>query len=103
MHPRFAITVTFEIDAARIDEFMPLVHANAKESVMRELECLRFDVLLPDVTRTLPTVFLYEVYTSRQAFDEHLASRHFLHFDAVTKDMIKSKLVQSYEVHENIK
>ena len=103
MQPRFAITVTFEIDAVRLEEFMPLMHANARESVANEPGCLRFDVLQPESSGTVPAVCLYEVYISRQAFDDHLASRHFLHFDTVTKDMIKSKSIQSYQVFENIK
>lgn len=100
---RFAITVTFEIDNERFEVFLPLMHENAQASVREEPGCLRFDVLLPIEDSARRTVFLYEVYESRAAFDAHLASPHFLSFDEATRDMIIAKSVTIFEAFENAK
>jgi (4S)-4-hydroxy-5-phosphonooxypentane-2,3-dione isomerase len=100
---RFAITVTFEIDQKSFENFLPLMHENAKASVREEPGCLRFDVLLPVEISTRRTVFLYEVYESRAAFDTHLSSPHFLSFDEATRDMIVAKSVTLFEAFENVK
>ena len=101
--PRFAITVTFEINEKQFSAFLPLIHENARASVRDEPGCLRFDVLLPTQPRAQPAVFLYEVYESRAAFDAHLASSHYRTFDAATQDMIAAKSVDRFEVFENVK
>lgn len=90
----FAVTVHFEIHTARLEAFLPLMLQNARTSLQDEPGCLHFDTCH---TCGTAQVFLYEVYTSRAAFDLHLASNHFKAFDAAVADMIKAKNVQTFE------
>ena len=101
--PRYAITVMFEIKIAFYTQFLALVNDNAKTSIHLEPECFQFDVLTPAVSDKSTTVFLYEIYKDRAAFDDHLASDHFHYFEAATKDMVLQKTVVDFLVHKNIK
>jgi (4S)-4-hydroxy-5-phosphonooxypentane-2,3-dione isomerase len=104
----YAITVEFEVLATALPDFLRLVKANAAQSVESEKGCTRFDVLTPLTGREPPDslqsiVLLYEVYSSRAAFDVHLASAHFRQFDDATRAMVASKTVMEYAVAENAK
>ncbi|MEP2031460.1 MAG: putative quinol monooxygenase [Paracoccaceae bacterium] len=90
----YAVVVTFQIELARMAEFMPAMRHNAATSLKGELECHHFDVCTdPDRPGE---VVLYELYTDRTAFESHLASAHFKAFDAVAAPMITSKVVHTY-------
>ena len=92
----YMVTVTFDVDPARLDDFMPAVRANAKTSVAVEPGCRRFDVC-QDAER--PTrVFLYELYDDRAAFDAHLASARFKAFDGAVADMLCGKAVETWRL-----
>ena len=43
------------------------------------------------------TIFLYEVYQDRKAFDDHLSSNHFKEFDSAVRDWVESKVVQTWD------
>ena len=99
--PSFAVTVKFEVLRQHSQEFLMLVKQNAVTSVAMEPECLRFDILQSSDNGVLVEIFLYELYVSRQSFDYHLSSSHFVNFDSATKHMVNSKAVRTYvaEVH----
>ena len=99
----FAITVAFELLEGAFPEFHRLVAENAALSVKLEPDCLRFDVLTPTDAAGSTHVFLYEIYKDRAAFDLHLASDHFRHFDQRSRDLVISKTVVAYTVQENAK
>ena len=84
----YCVTVTFQIDPERMAEFLPLMIANAHASVTGEPGCQVFDVWSEGAT-----VYLYEVYDNRAAFDAHLASLHFKAFDAAVQGMVTSKQI----------
>lgn len=90
----FAVCVTFTIDPDDMTVFLPLMNANAGQSLRDEPGCLQFDVLT-DPSRP-GEVFLYERYTDAAAFDVHLASDHFRTFDQATGGMIINKVVKTY-------
>ncbi|MFT6272945.1 MAG: quinol monooxygenase YgiN [Dinoroseobacter sp.] len=90
----YAVTVTFLIKPDAFDDFMLLIRANSKTSLLDEIDCNQFDVAT-DPSRP-NEVFLYEVYTNRAAFDVHLGSSHFKSFDAATAELIASKDVRTY-------
>ena len=92
---QFALTVTFRLHPGQRDAFLPLMLDNARQSRASEPGCLRFDVLMPDPDDGV-TVFLYEVYTDRAAFDAHLAADHYHRFDAATRALVAGKLVQFF-------
>ena len=92
----FAVAVTFQIAPSQLDQFLPLMLANAKASVTDEPGCHQFDVAQnPD---TPATIFLYEVYDDEAAFKAHLGTSHFKSFDSATSAMIAEKVVNTYTV-----
>lgn len=88
----YVVTVGFDIQPARLAEFLPLMRENARASVENEPGCRQFDVCI-DPARPA-SVFLYEVYDDRAAFEVHLASAHFRRFDAAVRDMVANKTVR---------
>ncbi|MEO0670242.1 MAG: putative quinol monooxygenase [Pseudomonadota bacterium] len=91
----YVVTATFEIAAGQMAAFAPLIEENARASVRDEPGCLQFDVCTDPGQPA--TVFLYEIYTERAAFDAHLQAPHFKTFDAAARDMITDKTVQTFE------
>lgn len=89
----YVITVELEIDATKLDAFLPLMAQNAAASVRDEPGCLQFDVCQDQDKPN--QIFLYEVYDDRAAFDAHLATPHFIAFDEATASMIISKTVRA--------
>lgn len=74
-----------------MDDFLPLMRANAAVSLKEEPGCQVFEIC-----RDAQEVFLYEIYDSRKAFDAHLASEHFLTFDAAIAGMVLDKQVRFF-------
>jgi (4S)-4-hydroxy-5-phosphonooxypentane-2,3-dione isomerase len=93
----YALSVTFTLYPGRLDDFLPLMQANARQSLQDEPGCRIFDVALPQ-DGPPDTVFLWEIYDDRAAFDTHLASRHFRDFDLATAVMVQAKTVTFYQV-----
>ena len=89
-----AVTVLFEIWPQHWDEFIELVNQNAKTSLKLEKQCHQFDVCTDEARPHM--VFLYEIYESPAAFNDHLDSEHFKTFDAAVTKMIKTKDVKTY-------
>lgn len=87
----FCVCVTFDIAPDHHDRFVDRVRIQAVDS-RNEPGCHRFDVW---TEHGQPGgVFLYETYDDRAAFDAHLASDHFLAFDAeVAPYVLKKSLV----------
>lgn len=90
----FAVTVHFRIKPDRMQDFMPLMLENARQSRTVEPGCQQFDVCRANDAQT---VFLYEIYASRAAFDDHLHSPHFRAFDIAVADMVADKHVQMFD------
>ena len=91
----FIVTVCFEIKPAHLEDFTAAMLANARISVEQEPGCLQFDVAA--APEAPGQIFLYEVYTDRAAFDQHLASTHFQQFDGTVRDWVASKAVATYQ------
>ena len=96
----YVVTVVFEIRPEAAAAFLPLMLENARRSLEEEPGCLRFDVCgeeaAPDEAPS--RIFLYEIYRDRSAFDAHLASAHFLSFDAASRPMVARKEVSCWEL-----
>jgi autoinducer 2-degrading protein len=90
----FAVCVTFAIKPEFCAKFRQLVGENAKTSLVNEKGCSRFDVC-SDVDHP-DEIFLYEIYTSPEAFNRHLKTEHFLSFDRETAHMISAKEARTY-------
>lgn len=86
----YTIIISFDLKETCRDMFLGHVRANAAASLEREVDCLRFDVLVP-ISHAGPDVMLYEVYSDRSAFEAHLVSPHFAEFDAATREIVKRR------------
>ncbi|WP_297837197.1 putative quinol monooxygenase [uncultured Roseibium sp.] len=90
----YAVTVVFQIKAEAVEDFLPLMIANAEASLKDEPGCRQFDVCTdPDRPGD---VFLYELYDDADAFQVHLQTPHFKSFDAKVAGMIAQKTVRTY-------
>jgi quinol monooxygenase YgiN len=90
----YVVTVEFIAKGGCEDRFRRYMVANARSS--RELEpgCLQFDVAIDPADPA--TIFLYEIYTGKEAFDEHVASAHFREFNEATQDLVARKTVRVF-------
>jgi len=91
----YVVIVDFRIKPERLAAFMPLMLENARLSRETEPGCRIFDVCVDPKEKT--SVFLYELYDDRAAFDAHLASEHFKRFDAAVAEMVAAKSVRMLE------
>ena len=74
----YVVSVEFVVQPEHAAAFRREVIANARVSRDTEPGCRQFDVCaMPDDPAT---IFLYEVYADRAAFDAHLATSHFRSF-----------------------
>tara|TARA_R110002124_G_scaffold94220_3_gene238007 strand:- start:147 stop:437 length:291 start_codon:yes stop_codon:yes gene_type:complete len=90
----YAVTVLFHIAPAHRATAYRLMRENAATSLRAEAGCKQFDVCT-DAERPY-TVFLYELYSDRAAFEDHLQSPHFKAFDAAVAGMIVTKEVACF-------
>lgn len=88
----YAVTVTLQVKSGMIQTFMPLMIKNAHTSRREEPGCQMFDVC-----RDENTIFLYEIYDDRAAFDAHLTSDHFQAFDTAVADMVIDKQLRLFD------
>jgi autoinducer 2-degrading protein len=90
----FAVVVTLSLKPETMAKFMPLMLSNATASLTED-GCKQFDVCTDPARPN--EVFLYETYTTAEAFQFHLKTPHFLAFDAAATDMILGKDVRTYQ------
>ena len=88
------VTVVFEPKPEHAQAFRAAMLDNARASRETEPGCRQFDVCVDPATGTL---FLYELYDDRAAFDAHMRAAHFLAFDAKVRDWVARKDVKIYE------
>jgi (4S)-4-hydroxy-5-phosphonooxypentane-2,3-dione isomerase len=92
------VIVFFEPPARFRDAFRTAVLANAATSLRDEAGCVTFDVC----EDSKGEFFLYEIYTSAEAFEAHLAMPHFKSFDAQCREWGVAKRVARYERLVNV-
>ena len=85
----YVVTVDFGTAPENFDRFKQIMNENAKASVTEETGCREFNVFEdPKVPNHL---MLFEVYDDEAAFQQHVNSPHFKHFDEVSKPIITSR------------
>ena len=89
----YVVTVAFRARPEHRDAFRKAMIENATASRTRESGCRQFDVCEKDDGSD---IFLYEVYDDEAAFKAHLATDHFLRFDAAVKPWLEHKQVTVY-------
>ncbi|WP_223476601.1 putative quinol monooxygenase [Oricola indica] len=87
----FAVAVRFVLHTGQSEKFEPLIRQQAAQS-LTEPGCLVFEVW-SDPSR-VEEMFLWEVYETPEAFESHLKSDHFKHFDAAVAGLVRSKSVE---------
>jgi quinol monooxygenase YgiN len=91
----YVVTVEFVVKQEHAGAFRSAMIENAAASRRDEPGCRQFDVCVaPDDPAT---IFLYELYDDRAAFDAHVASAHFRTFDARVRDWVARKTVRIYD------
>jgi len=88
------VTVVFTIHAAHYQAFMQAMVGNARTSLQDEPGCRQFDVC--ESPAQPGKVFLYEIYDTEADFQAHLATPHFLQFNALTAPWVAGKVVDVY-------
>jgi autoinducer 2-degrading protein len=86
------ISVTFKIKPDHLAAFREAILKNAAASLADEPGCDLFDVCEDKDG----IIYLYERYSSNEAFDLHLKAPHYLSFDQLTAAWIDSKKVERY-------
>lgn len=87
----FVVTVIFEISEGKATDFMQEMTRQAHNSLRKEDGCHMFDVCVDENDEH--RVFLYELYSSRSAFDIHMASDHYQSFAARVTPWVADKEV----------
>lgn len=75
---QYVVIVEFQLKQGTRAEFRRLIDVNAQASVQNEEGCLQFDVLEPQGEDD--QVVLYEIYSSKAAFEAHHLTDHFRAF-----------------------
>ncbi len=88
----YIVTVEFVIWPQHVEEFLQVMQEQARRSLTLEADCHQFDVCIDPQDRE--KILLYEAYTDEAAFKAHLASDHYLNFDATVREWVKRKAVQ---------
>ena len=91
----FVITVKFVINEKDIEKFKVRMLQQARDSLELEINCHQFDVCHDPNNKNI--VFLYEIYTDKNAFDIHLNSKHYLAFNDEVTSWVKEKIVTQLE------
>ena len=89
----FVVIVTFQIIPDHLDEFIDAVKQQAENSLNLETDCHYFDVC--QSSNDPNKIILYEHYSDKVAFDDHLKSTHFEKFDALVSPWIVEKNVST--------
>jgi quinol monooxygenase YgiN len=91
----YVVIVEFTVLPQHAGVFLERVQQQAGDSLRLEADCHVFDVCVDSARNNF--VLLYEVYSDKNAFDEHLSTAHFLDFSASVNDWVSDKKVSIFE------
>ena len=98
----FVIVAVLDVKPGAFDEFHQVALEDAADSVMKEAGCLEFNVLVP--TTGTHQLALFEVYTSKEAFQTHMETPHFKKFtDAAERAVSGNNVTEWYMSKGNAK
>ncbi|OHV13949.1 putative quinol monooxygenase [Kushneria phosphatilytica] len=83
---QFVVIAEFNVREGELDAFLALAHNDANESLANEHGCHQFDVLVPEDGSN--KVILHEVYTDRDAFEQHMQMPHYAPFKEGTAPLL---------------
>ena len=91
----FVVTVVFHLNEGAAPAFMPIMKAQAENSIKLEEACQQFDVSWSEDAPN--KVFLYELYDDENAFELHKKTNHYIKFSGEIESLVKDKHVQLYD------
>lgn len=74
----FVVIAEFQVRPDCLDAFLALARDDARQSLLTEPGCRRFDVTVAEGGDG--RVLFYEIYDDRAAFDAHLGTPHLARF-----------------------
>jgi len=86
----FVVIAQFRVKPAMLPAFLDAARDDARHSVADEPGCRQFDVV--QLEGSDDTVFFYEVYDSRAAFDAHLETPHLARFREIFPPLVAEEL-----------
>lgn len=92
----FIVTVDWQIKPEHSEAFALRAKRQAADSFNLEVNCLYFD--LSRSHDSPDNFFMYEIYSTQEAFDLHLASDHFANFSKDVADMVIAKKLQKLQM-----
>ncbi len=95
----YVVTVVFDIIPEHAEKFREAILRNAAASLRDEEGCYRFDVCFSEDGGRC---FLYELYTNRQAFEEHRQMAHFKEFNRIAEGAVTSKQLETFVLADNV-
>lgn len=87
----YIVLVLVTVKTEKLAEFEDALLTNARESVAKDVGCVRFDVS-QDIENPARWV-LHEVYETPDAHAAHRQSPHFLAYDVIAREVITEKQV----------
>jgi len=88
-HGAFVVIAEFVIKPEKMNSFLEHAYDDAHNSTSTEPGCLQFDVLRSSEDDRY--VVFYEVYTSKQAFDDHLKTPHVDRFRQALSEHVQTE------------
>lgn len=92
---QFVLVVEFTLRPGTAGDFIPLIVANAKESLQHEIGCRLFDVV--HAADNADQILLYEVYDDERAYNLHREMAHVKNFFKSATPMIADRKVRAFE------
>ncbi|MCG5235740.1 putative quinol monooxygenase [Xanthobacter oligotrophicus] len=84
----FVVIAEFDVEPARLADFLAVARDDAAHSVVDEPGCQQFEVT---VLEGSSTVVFFEIYDDRAAFDAHLETPHLARFRATFPALIRAE------------
>ncbi len=80
------VVVTIDVKPDVVERFAAATVENARNSVIHEAGCFRFDVVRDEQHPN--RIYLYEVYRDKAAFDTHMTMPHYFAWRDAVKDWL---------------
>ena len=91
----YVLLAELKVQPDKVEAFGRLIDRQAKDSVEGEKDCHQFDVCQQE---TDPSVFLlYEIYSDKAAFDQHMKMPYTTQFFAEASPMIAGRNIRGFK------
>lgn len=92
----FVVLAVYDVEPASADRFRRTFLAHVRTSLGEDEDCLRFDLADDE---NVPGRFLsWQIFTTKDAFDAHVATRHQEAFERIIAGWVRAKSVETYRL-----